>query len=130
DLREMDAEELDFPDGTFDAVICQLGLMLFARPEAALGEMTRVVKRGGRISCLVQGDPEKMIFSSLINKTLFRHAPDLKLPGAPNIYAFAGDGVLEWAFRAAELSEIRTARLAGTFPFASPEAYWDTMTSG
>ncbi len=130
DLREMDAEDMDFPDETFEAVICQLGLMLFARPEAALSEMTRVARRGGSVSCLVQGAPDKMLFTSIVMKTMIRHAPELKTPGAPNLYAFGGEGVLEWALKIGELHGVREKRLAGTFPFASPEAYWELMTSG
>ncbi|MBI3552333.1 MAG: methyltransferase domain-containing protein [Elusimicrobia bacterium] len=130
DLREMDAEEMDFPDASFDAVICQLGLMLFARPEAALSEMIRVVKPGGKVSCLVQGAKDKMVFTSLIMSTMIRHAPDLKAPGAPNLYAFGGEGRLEWALKTCELKGVRTERLSGTFGFASPEAYWETMASG
>ena len=39
DFRRMDAEVLDFADGSFDAVLCALGLMYVADPLAALREM-------------------------------------------------------------------------------------------
>jgi ubiquinone/menaquinone biosynthesis C-methylase UbiE len=130
DLREMDAEALDFPDGTFDSAICQLGLMLFARPEAALAEMIRVVKRAGRVSCLVQGAPEKMMFTSLISGAVKRHAPEVKAPWAPNLYAFGGEGVLEWAMKIGGLQDARSRRLSGKFEFDSPAAFWERMATG
>ncbi len=45
----MDAEHLDFPDQTFDAVTCALSLFLCPDMEAALREMYRVAKPGGSI---------------------------------------------------------------------------------
>lgn len=130
DLREMNAEALDFPNETFDAVICQLGLMLFARPETALREMARVSKVGGRVACLVQGTAEKMQFTSLIMKTMLRRAPEIKAEGAPGLYAFGPEGKLESALKQAGLADVRARRLTGAFAFESVEAYWELMTSG
>lgn len=48
-LRKMDAEHLDFPDQTFDAVTCALSLFLFPDMEAALREMYRISKPSGYI---------------------------------------------------------------------------------
>lgn len=130
EYREMDAESLDMPDGLFNVVLCQLGLMLFPRPEAALKEMVRVCKKGGSVACVVQGDPERMAFTGLIMKTLFQHAPELKQPGAPGIYAFAPVGVLDQALARAGLGHILSSRVSGTFAFPSPRDYWETMTRG
>jgi SAM-dependent methyltransferase len=48
-VRVMDAEQLDFPDGAFDRVLCGFGLMFFPHQEQALGEFRRVLKPGGRV---------------------------------------------------------------------------------
>jgi len=42
------AEQLPFPDGSFDLVLCQFGLMFFTDRQAALTEMHRVLRSGGR----------------------------------------------------------------------------------
>jgi SAM-dependent methyltransferase len=49
DFRVGDAEQLDFPDGTFDVVTSTFGVMFVARPEDAARELARVCKRGGRL---------------------------------------------------------------------------------
>ncbi len=47
--REGRAEQLPFPDGHFDRVLCQFALMFFADRHAALTEMRRVLADGGEI---------------------------------------------------------------------------------
>ncbi|HEY4908606.1 MAG TPA: methyltransferase domain-containing protein [Methylomirabilota bacterium] len=43
-----DATKLPFPDGSFDAVVCQFGLMFFPDKAAGVREAFRVLKPGGR----------------------------------------------------------------------------------
>ena len=131
EFRVLDAQKMDLPSASFDAVICQLGLMLFARPDAALAEMSRVAAPGAPVACLVQGRRTSMMFTALVMDAIVARAPHLRAPkGAPTLYAFGPDGILEEAFTRADLTEIVTARLNGVFRFASPEEYWATMTEG
>lgn len=129
-FRQADAQALDFPDAAFDAVLCQLGLMLFARPEKALTETRRVLKPKGLAAFLVQGTAESMVFTSLLMKTMIKHAPQLKVPGAPTLYAFGGPDALAKTLRDAGFVCVEDKRLCGTFPFESPEHYWQTMAEG
>jgi ubiquinone/menaquinone biosynthesis C-methylase UbiE len=129
--RVMDARRLEVEDASFDAVLCQLGLMLFAQPERALAEMRRAAAPGAPVACLVQGRRHAMQFTSLVFDAIVSRAPHLRAPaGAPTLYAFGPDGVLEEAFAKAGLTEMVARRLAGTFRFPSPEEYWRTMVEG
>jgi len=49
---QCDAERLPFPDRVFDCATVGFGLRNMTRKEAALGEMARVLKRGGRLLVL------------------------------------------------------------------------------
>ncbi|MCB1232315.1 MAG: class I SAM-dependent methyltransferase [Verrucomicrobiae bacterium] len=51
--KQGSAEALPFPEGSFDAVACQFGLMFFPDPVATLREMARVLAPGGRIGVAV-----------------------------------------------------------------------------
>lgn len=44
-----DAERLPFPDGSFDAVVCECAFCTFPAKETAAGEMHRVLRRGGTV---------------------------------------------------------------------------------
>ncbi len=48
-LAVMDAERLEFPDGSFDVVVAQYVVTAVHHPEAALDEFARVVRPGGEI---------------------------------------------------------------------------------
>lgn len=45
--RQADAMQLPFPDGTFDAVVCQFGVMFFPQKSNAFSEARRVLRSGG-----------------------------------------------------------------------------------
>jgi SAM-dependent methyltransferase len=47
---EGDATALPLPDASFDVAFCQQGLQFLARPEAALGELRRVLAPAGRLA--------------------------------------------------------------------------------
>jgi SAM-dependent methyltransferase len=47
---EGDAEQLPYPDATFDVVLSQFGHMFAPRPDVVVAEMRRVLKPNGRIA--------------------------------------------------------------------------------
>jgi SAM-dependent methyltransferase len=57
--RDGHAESLPFPDGAFDAVTSQFGLMFMDRPRA-LAEMRRVLRPGGGLAVAVWASIESM----------------------------------------------------------------------
>jgi ubiquinone/menaquinone biosynthesis C-methylase UbiE len=51
-LREMDAQQLDFPDDSFEAAVATFVFCSVPDPERGLRELARVVKPGGQIKLL------------------------------------------------------------------------------
>jgi ubiquinone/menaquinone biosynthesis C-methylase UbiE len=54
-FERMDAEKLELPDAIFDIALCSLGMMYVPDPVAALGELLRVLRPGGRALSSVWG---------------------------------------------------------------------------
>jgi ubiquinone/menaquinone biosynthesis C-methylase UbiE len=52
DLREADAQHLPFDDDRFDTAVCTLSLCEIPDPAAAIAEMKRVLRPGGRLLLL------------------------------------------------------------------------------
>ncbi|MBI3697720.1 MAG: methyltransferase domain-containing protein [Acidobacteria bacterium] len=48
-FREGDAERIDFPDASFDAVICECAFCTFPDKRAAAGEFARVLEPSGKV---------------------------------------------------------------------------------
>jgi len=49
EIRQMDAEHLDFADASFDQVLCGFALWFFPHPEDALREFFRVLRPSGYV---------------------------------------------------------------------------------
>jgi ubiquinone/menaquinone biosynthesis C-methylase UbiE len=52
DLRVGDVQALDFPDESFDTVVCTLGLCTIPDPRKAVAEARRVLRPGGKLILL------------------------------------------------------------------------------
>jgi len=56
-----DAEQLPYPDGVFDAVVCECALCTFPDKAKAAAEVARVLKPGGRVGITdVTADPGRL----------------------------------------------------------------------
>src|SRR6202790_5080898 len=53
-LAVMDAEKLEFPDGSFDVVMAQYVVTAVPNPEAAMDEFARVLRPGGELIILTR----------------------------------------------------------------------------
>jgi|HubBroStandDraft_1064217.scaffolds.fasta_scaffold06035_2 SAM-dependent methyltransferase len=71
---EGDAQSMPFADEYFDRVLCQLGLQYFADQSAAVSEMHRVCRPGGRVTIMlwrdIQHSPGFALLAELIGDIL------------------------------------------------------------
>jgi SAM-dependent methyltransferase len=71
-FQEADAENLPFPDASFDVVVSTFGVMFTANQEQAAKELARVCKPGGRIG-LANWTPDSFI--GQLFKTIGKYVP-------------------------------------------------------
>jgi ubiquinone/menaquinone biosynthesis C-methylase UbiE len=87
--RQADALRLPFADETFDAVVCQFGVMFFPDKPKAFGEARRVLKPGGAFLFSVWDRIEENEFASTVTTTLesvFPEHPPRFLARTPHGY--------------------------------------------
>ena len=70
EFRVLNAEWIDAPVASFDAVVCRWGLMLMTDPGAALGEIRRVLRPGGRLALAVWDALEENPWAALATQEL------------------------------------------------------------
>ena len=58
EARQMDAENLDFPDSFFDVLLCGFSLQFFPHLERAFSEFRRVLNPSGRVAVTTWGEDD------------------------------------------------------------------------
>jgi SAM-dependent methyltransferase len=74
--RQADAMALPFPDGSFDAVVCQFGVMFFPDKAHAFAEAHRVLRPGGVFLFNVWDRIEENEFADVVTGALATMFPD------------------------------------------------------
>jgi ubiquinone/menaquinone biosynthesis C-methylase UbiE len=124
-----DGQALPFPDASFDAVICQLGLQFFPDPAAGLAEFRRVLRRRGAAAVCVISTADKAPMWGAIAEELARVLPAqravLELP-----FSLSDPTRLSARFTEAGFSEVAVERVVGQDTVESVASYWAALEDG
>jgi len=95
---EADAEKLPFGDNEFDAVSISFGLRNVANPKAALAEMYRVLKPGGRLVVCEFSKPPIAIFRAGYWAYLQYVMPTIvdRVSSNPAAYSYLAESIKAW----------------------------------
>jgi SAM-dependent methyltransferase len=127
DVRAGVAEDLPFPDGTFDIALAQLVVHFMDDPVGGLREMGRVTRPGGVVAACVWdhaggGGPLSLFWDVV-------HELDRGAPGEAGL-AGAREGHLVELFRAAGLPDVEDARLTVAVRYTGFDEWWESFTLG
>lgn len=123
-FREMDAEALELPESSFDAILCRFGLMFLPNLQTALREMRKLLVPGGHLSAAVWGPPHKVPFTSVPVTVALREldapAPPAEQPGP---FRLADVEALKRVLRQAGFAHIYTEPMRVTFEWCSLDEF-------
>jgi ubiquinone/menaquinone biosynthesis C-methylase UbiE len=115
---EGDAEQLPYPDASFDTVVSLIGAMFAPRPDKVAAEMVRVCRPGGRI-LMVNWTPSG--FVSQMFKAIAKHVPPPQ--GVPSAMLWGDETSVRERFNEGiqELKLTKGMYPSWSYPFAVPE---------
>ncbi|MBI2321790.1 MAG: methyltransferase domain-containing protein [Chloroflexi bacterium] len=128
DFRQGDADDLPFPDGSFDAVVIGFGLLHFARPDRALAEAHRVLRAGGRAAFTVWAAPETAVgFEIVLGAVQACGDLDVPLPPGPPFFRFSDPAECRRTLLALGFSTPSVVQLPQTWSLPAPDGLFEAM---
>lgn len=128
DFREGDAEQLPLPDGGFDAVVLNFGMLHLGRPDRALSEALRVLRAGGRVAFTVWDAPEKAVGFGIVLSAIQNHGDmNVPLPPGPPFFRFSDAAESKNALAAAGFGNAKVIQVPQIWRFDSADFVLDAF---
>ena len=124
-----DGQALAFQNASFDAVICQLGLMFFRDPARGLAEFRRVLRGGRRAAACVNSTPDRAPMWGPLASALGRQLPDQRNEFQLS-FSLGDAGRLEQIFVTAGFRDVRVEHETRDGIIGSLDEYWDAIEAG
>ena len=124
-FRAMGAESLDLSDETFDVVLSQFALMFVPQPLAALREMRRVLRGGGRLGIAVWSTLDKVEHHAVGRRVTAAYIPPLPPEERmPTPMELGEPGLIERLVAEAGFRDVAVSRQTLETSYESADAYW------
>ncbi|MDJ1133773.1 demethylmenaquinone methyltransferase [Streptomyces iconiensis] len=106
-----DATRLPFADDTFDAVTISFGLRNVSDVDAALAEMLRVTRPGGRVLICEFSHPAWAPFRTVYTEYLMRALPPVarRVSSSPDAYVYLAESIRDWPDQPALAARLQQA---------------------
>lgn len=123
-----DGQALGLRDGSFDAVVCSLGLMFFPDPAQGLGQFRSVLRDGGRAAVSVNTVPERS-YNNRIHPIIGRYVPSLAADAA-RLFSLGDERTLRTLFATAGFRDVDVTSEKRCFGVDSFDEYFQHVERG
>ncbi len=128
EFRDGDAEALPFPNGSFDAVVMNFGLLHLGSPEQAFIEAHRVLRTSGQFAFTVWCKPEVAVGFGIVLDAVQAHGQmNVPLPPGPPFFRFSDPGECLQALLKAGFTMPEVVHIPQIWRLPSPDALFNTM---
>jgi ubiquinone/menaquinone biosynthesis C-methylase UbiE len=128
EFRRMNAEWIDLPTASVDAVIVRWGYMLLADPATALGETRRVLRPGGRVALAAWTAPDENPWIAVAQQELAATGVMAALdPDEPNMYAFRDPARILDLLEEAGFTDVVIEQLDLVWHYDDLDTWWDVQ---
>jgi SAM-dependent methyltransferase len=121
----MEAQNLEFPDNSFDALACGFALFFFPDMRNALAEMRRVLMPGGKLGLSLWGKGDIVPQWPILGETIKEYGPR---PVVPNPIAWRPEDI-EALLTSTGFSDIEMVEERYDLPFRETSEVWEFTLS-
>jgi SAM-dependent methyltransferase len=126
-----DAQDLPFPDGTFDVVVSNVGICHVPDQPRALAEARRVLRRGGRFAMTVWCGPDISPSYELVYRMIKTHgASGITAPPGPDFHQFADRKIAHRLLSNAGFANIDMSIVESGWTLNTPDGFFDIFARG
>lgn len=123
------ADDLPFPDATFDSISVRFGYMFFPDLARATAEFARVLKPAGRLCAAVWVKPEEIPWTAIAMQAIATEVevapPD---PDGPHMFRCAASGTVSALYEGAGLRDVEEWDVDVELVRGSAEEYWEMIS--
>ncbi len=132
EYRRADAQSLPFPDGSFGAVVGNLAVPHWGRPEQAVAEFRRVLVPGGWLALTTWDLPARARLVGVLVDAVREVgvAPSPTVPAGPDFFRFAEDAEFAALLKDQTFTDVEVTTVGFLHGINSADELWDGLLNG
>jgi ubiquinone/menaquinone biosynthesis C-methylase UbiE len=126
----MNAEDLKFPEGSFDLALSRFGFQIFTNPEKAAKEACKVLRKGGELGVVVWSTGDKVPAMHVLVQPMMENVTPDETGYIPTPYELGGPGELAQLFLNSGFESATEDRITKILHVRDSEDYFELFLKG